>query len=49
MKELEDAVLELIDNYEECQRFSVAVRSAGDTYEPGTEVHAFSLMDIFLP
>lgn len=46
MKELEDAVLELINNYEECQRFSVAVRSVGDAYEPGPEVNALTFVII---
>ncbi|KAK4782163.1 hypothetical protein SAY86_016265 [Trapa natans] len=41
VKELENAVLELIEIYEECQLFSSAVRSVGDAYEPEPELTIF--------
>ncbi|OWM88632.1 E3 SUMO-protein ligase MMS21 [Punica granatum] len=40
-KELENAVLELIKAFEDCQRFSMVVNSVGDAYEPGPELTDF--------
>ncbi|XP_048130130.1 E3 SUMO-protein ligase MMS21 isoform X2 [Rhodamnia argentea] len=37
VKELEKAAVELLQTYEDCMHFSTAIKSVGDTYEPGPE------------
>ncbi|KAK9674469.1 hypothetical protein RND81_12G234700 [Saponaria officinalis] len=41
VKELEDAVLELLHANEECESFSSVMQSVGDNYQPGTELKDF--------
>lgn len=43
VKELENAVFELLDTYDNCMHFSSAIQSVGDTYQPGPEVLELSL------
>lgn len=38
MKELENAVVELVATYEDCSHFSSAIESVGHKYQPGPEV-----------
>lgn len=44
MNELETAVIELLETYEDCTSFSKAIKSVGERYEPGPEVDDFSLL-----
>ncbi|GAB4846491.1 hypothetical protein Ancab_025496 [Ancistrocladus abbreviatus] len=41
VKELENAFTELLTCYEDCARFSLAVQSVGDNYQPGAELTDF--------
>ncbi|XP_030550223.1 E3 SUMO-protein ligase MMS21 isoform X1 [Rhodamnia argentea] len=41
VKELEKAAVELLQTYEDCMHFSTAIKSVGDTYEPGPELTDF--------
>nr|XP_008386216.2 E3 SUMO-protein ligase MMS21 isoform X3 [Malus domestica] len=41
VKELENAVVELVDTYEDCSHFSSAIESVGVIYQPGPELTDF--------
>lgn len=41
VKELENAAVELLQTYEDCTHLSTAIKSVGDTYEPGAELTDF--------
>lgn len=48
MNEIENAVIELLETYEDCMGFSKAIKSVGERYESGPEVDGFSaLLDKF--
>ncbi|KAI4388279.1 hypothetical protein MLD38_000621 [Melastoma candidum] len=42
VKELENAVIELLETYEDCMSFSKAIKSVEKKYEPGPELTDFS-------
>lgn len=48
MKELEDAVVELLDISEEFSHFSSAVQSVADRYQPGEEVSRLLIKIFYL-
>ncbi|OMO74914.1 Zinc finger, RING/FYVE/PHD-type [Corchorus capsularis] len=41
VKQLEDAVAELVQTHEDCLHKSLAIKSVADTYQPGTELTDF--------
>ncbi|XP_022717174.1 E3 SUMO-protein ligase MMS21 isoform X1 [Durio zibethinus] len=41
VKQLEDAVVELVEAHENCLHYSSAIQSVGDAYQPGTELTDF--------
>ncbi|XP_030460865.1 E3 SUMO-protein ligase MMS21 [Syzygium oleosum] len=41
VEELENAAVELLQTYEDCTHLSTAIKSVGDTYEPGAELTDF--------
>lgn len=52
VKELENAVIELLGTHEDCSHFSSTIQSVGEKYQPGPEVleifffvHSFSFND----
>lgn len=49
VEELENAAVELLQTYEDCTHLSTAIKSVGDTYEPGAEVANFFLWGTVLP
>lgn len=48
VKELENAVVELMDTYNNSMHFSSAIQSVGDKYQPGQEVLEFSFSTLFI-
>lgn len=47
MNELEDATLELLNSSDDFARFSLAVQSVADRYQPGEEVFVLHFKMIF--
>ncbi|RRT42330.1 hypothetical protein B296_00057208 [Ensete ventricosum] len=49
VKELEAAVLELLDTYDDCTRFSEAIQTIGSNYQPSEQAFLFPLFFFMLP